>query len=72
MNFALDLAGDKGFGTALLVGNPVYYLRFGYLPAAQFNIENVNGIPGQYVLAKELKAGSLRGIKKGKVDFFVW
>jgi len=33
MRHTLELAGEQGYGLVLLVGDPAYYQRFGFLPA---------------------------------------
>ena len=62
VNEALKKAADMGFKSAFLVGNPAYYNRFGFKKSIDFNILNANGIPDQYVMAKELISGSLSNI----------
>lgn len=56
------LARELGHQSAVLVGNPAYYNRFGFKTAADFGIRNANGIPDQYVMACELAPNALKGV----------
>lgn len=49
-----NVARGLGHESAILVGNPAYYHRFGFRTAADFGIRNANGIPDEYVMACEL------------------
>ncbi len=61
-------ARKMGHTAIVLVGDPDYYQRFGFRPSIDFGIENANEIPSQYVMALELTADALKGIK-GVADF---
>ncbi len=65
---AFRLAKEKGHKATIVVGDPAYYGRFGFKTSADFGIENTNGIPGQYVMARELAPAALSGIK-GSLTF---
>ena len=56
---SLCRARKLGHQSALLVGNPAYYHRFGFRTAADFGIGNANGIPDEYVMACELVPAAL-------------
>ncbi|MHB8994667.1 MAG: GNAT family N-acetyltransferase [Armatimonadota bacterium] len=56
------LARELGHQSAVLVGNPAYYHRFGFKTAADFGIRNENGIPDEYVMACELVPKALDGV----------
>jgi putative acetyltransferase len=56
------LARELGHQSAILVGNPAYYHRFGFKTAADFGIRNANGIPDEYVMACELVPNALDGV----------
>jgi len=56
-------ARTKGYTAAVLVGDPHYYERFGFMPLQNFGIENSNGIPAPYVLAYELVPDALHKVK---------
>lgn len=68
MREGLRRAAGLGFRTALLVGDPVYYRRFGFRRSTELGICNADGIPDQYVLALELEEGALKGMN-GTVTF---
>lgn len=48
-----------GYDAQVLVGDPGFYRRFGFVPTTEFRISNANGIESQYVLARELWDGAL-------------
>ena len=50
-----QIAKELGYGYALVLGNPSYYARFGYLPAVQFGIQAPRGIPSEYLMAIRLQ-----------------
>lgn len=57
------LAGEMGYTSVFLVGNPAYYGRFGFRAASSFGIAHApDTIPARYVLACELVSEALRGI----------
>lgn len=56
------LARELGHQSAILVGNPAYYHRFGFKTTADFGIQNGNGIPDEYVMACELVPKALDGV----------
>jgi len=64
----LLLARQKGYASVILVGNPVFYRRFGFKTSESFGVTNTNGIPGEYVLACELKPEAFKGVK-GSITF---
>lgn len=61
-------AKELGHRAVTLVGDPAYYQRFGFKPAITFGIKNTNGIPSQYVMARELVPEALCGTK-GSISF---
>jgi len=61
-------AKNLGHRAVILVGDPAFYTKFGFKPAADFGIANTNGIPNQYVLACELTPDALRGAN-GAITF---
>ena len=64
---ALRRAQTAGYTSVFLVGDPAYYTRLGFVPAAEFGIRESSGtVPPQYVLARELAPGALAG-KEGVV-----
>ena len=56
-------AAGKGYKAVFLAGDPDYYSRFGFVPAADFGIGNRNGIPDRNALVKELVPGALKGME---------
>lgn len=58
----LERARAAGFDAVTLVGDPAYYGRFGFRPAADFGVADTNGIPAQYVQMLELVPGALAGV----------
>lgn len=65
---SLKRAKNEGYAAVILVGDPQYYERFGFVSAAEFNIKNKQNIPDENVLILELVSGILDGIE-GTVDF---
>ena len=59
---ALRRARDDGHRAVILVGDPAYYARLGFLPSIRFGITNENGTEPQYVQLRELIPGALRGV----------
>lgn len=57
---ALDRASRDGHLAAILVGDPAYYARLGFLPAVRFGIADENGAEPAHVLLRELVPGALR------------
>ena len=66
---SLKRAKNKGHAAVILVGDPHYYERFGFVSAAKFGIQNKQNIPDENVMVSELKSGILDGIS-GIVDFY--
>ncbi|MDD5018293.1 MAG: N-acetyltransferase [Eubacteriales bacterium] len=62
-------ATGMGFESVLLVGDPAYYHRFGFVTAASFGIKPKNDIPEQYVMVRELVPDALCGVS-GTADCF--
>ena len=55
-------ARELGYGAVCLVGDPAYYVRFGFRPGADYGIRLAGDIPAQYVQALELVPGALEGV----------
>lgn len=62
------VARELGFKSALLVGHPTYYPRFGYRPAEKFGIVTDLELPADVFMACELMEGALAGVQ-GRVEF---
>lgn len=69
MKEGLMKATELGYTSAFLAGDPDYYKRFGFISTSEYNILNVNDIPNQFVMVKELVPGGLKDIS-GKIDFY--
>lgn len=58
---SLDKATAMGHRIVVLVGDPVYYARFGFVPAAPYGIVMAGEDPGR-LQVRSLAAGALAGI----------
>ena len=56
---ACELAG---YGVVVVLGHPSYYPRFGFEPAADFDIKPEYDVPSEVFMLKELKQGALKGV----------
>ena len=54
------LAVEMGYTAVFVVGDPLYYSRFGFTPTSNFGITNNSDIPQKYVMACELLPDSLK------------
>jgi len=70
MRRALDFATDAGHDLVLLVGDAVFYRRFGFAPAAPFGITMPDEAPGR-LLVKELVPDALAGVS-GAITRWGW
>lgn len=59
---SMERAKQMGFRSVILVGNPDFYCRFGFVETVKKGIGNSNGIPDKYVQVCELVPGALDGI----------
>jgi len=59
---SFQLAKNLGYNAVLVVGNPVYYSRFGFTPSVSFGIVHDPPIPDPYVMACELVPQALVGV----------
>jgi putative acetyltransferase len=60
MTIGLELCRSNGAGFVVLLGDPGYYLRFGFIPAREFGLSSDYG-DGDEFQARELQPGVLRG-----------
>jgi len=65
---SFDLAKNLGYRNVFVVGDPAFYIRFGFKSSALFGIKHVPAIPDQFVMVYELSAGGLVGVA-GVVTF---
>ena len=59
---SLDMCREQGIDFVVLLGDPKYYCRFGFIPASEFGLGNDYG-EDEAFMARELKPGVLRGAK---------
>jgi putative acetyltransferase len=59
---ALARASRAGYGFVCLVGDPAYYQRFGFRPAATLGLASEFDAPPEAFLAIELAVGALAGV----------
>jgi len=58
MRATLDAAVAGGFTSIVVLGEPAYYGRFGFLPGSRFGLQNEYGA-GDAFMAVELQGGIL-------------
>ncbi len=61
-------AAALGYGSAVLLGHPDYYPRFGYSPANRFGIRFPFDAPADCCMAAELLPDGLKGVQ-GRVEY---
>lgn len=62
MMIGLELCRGQGIDFVVLLGDPRYYTRFGFIPGREFGLSSDYG-DGDEFQARELKPGGLRGAK---------
>lgn len=62
MTIGIEMCSAQGYDFAVLLGDPAYYTRFGFIPGREFGLSSDYG-EGDAFQARELKPGALRGIK---------
>ncbi|OPX87938.1 MAG: Acetyltransferase (GNAT) family protein [Pelotomaculum sp. PtaB.Bin104] len=67
INKSFALAKNMGYQCVVLVGDPAYYSRFGFVKSVDLGIRHLLDIPEEYVLACELVPGALDEIS-GTID----
>ncbi len=50
-----------GCGAIVVLGDPAYYHRFGFVPAAQFHLQCEYDVPAEAFMALELQPGAFAG-----------
>lgn len=58
----LERAKEVGFGAVVVVGDPVYYGKFGFIPALSKKLRTTMKIPDENFMVKEISRNALRGI----------
>jgi predicted N-acetyltransferase YhbS len=64
----LQKAGNLGYGSVIVLGHEHYYPKFGFLPAAGWQIKAPFEVPSNAFMALELKPGGLSGVN-GTVEY---
>lgn len=62
------IAKGLGFSSAVVLGHPAYYPRFGYIPASHFNIRPPFEVPDEAFMVCELAENGLANIS-GTVQY---
>ncbi len=58
----LETCRESGYGFVVLLGDPRYYRRFGFVPASTYRLSNEYGA-GDAFMALELQPGALHGVE---------
>src|SRR5262249_35106423 len=59
----LEACRHTGFGAAVVLGDPAYYGRFGFVSARRFGLSSEYKAPDDAFMAIELHRGALAGAK---------
>lgn len=62
INEGLERAREVGFGAVVVVGDPVYFSRFGFVPALTKKLRTSLRVPDENFMVKEVSRNALRGI----------
>ena len=62
IEFGLQRCRELGHGSVIVLGHVGYYPRFGFQPAAQWNITCPFPVPSENFMAIELVPGALEGV----------
>lgn len=62
MDIGLEMARSQGIDFVVLLGDPRYYCRFGFIPGREFGLTSEYG-DGDEFQARELRPGVLKGAK---------
>ena len=55
----LSIAKESGFKSVIVVGHKLFYPRFGFSPASEWNIKAPFDVPEEVFMAKALDGGNL-------------
>lgn len=61
----LRRAREQGYTCAFLLGDPVYYGRFGFRPVTEYGLRNETHAEDRFVLGRPLVPGALDGVAGG-------
>lgn len=59
----LDTALEMDWKAVVVLGDPLYYQRFGFRPASEFGLHCIYEVSAECFMAMELEPGSLTGIQ---------
>lgn len=62
INEGLERAREVGFGAVVVVGDPVYFSRFGFVPAITKKLRTSLKVPDENFMVREVSRNALRGI----------
>jgi putative acetyltransferase len=68
----LDACRDSGHEGVVVLGHPLYYPRFGFVPASRYGITSPWDVPDPVFMAIELRPGALRnraGVARYQPEF---
>ena len=63
VNAGLRRAREQGHTGVMVVGDPAFYGRFGFVTSLTYGIKNINQIPDQFVMALELASNGLKAAR---------
>ena len=72
IRWGLDECRQSGHGVVLVLGEPAFYRRFGFMPASEFGILCPFRVPSEAFMALELSpgaAGGFRGMVRYRPEF---
>lgn len=58
----IERARAQGHAGVLVLGDPGFYARFGFVPAARFGLKSPVSAPAESFMAIELEPGSIAGL----------
>ncbi|HVJ86775.1 MAG TPA: N-acetyltransferase [Caulifigura sp.] len=61
IRWSLEQLAGRGFPAVIVLGEPGFYSRFGFQPAATWDITCPYDVPGEYFMGLELAVGTLVG-----------
>ena len=68
ISFGHEVAASLEYPSVVLLGDPKYYARFGYIPASKYGIVLPFDVPKENMMARALFEGGLEGVN-GKVSY---
>ncbi len=68
INEEMKACQKAGYEAVVVLGDPDYYLRFGFEPSVNFRIKSEYDVPSEVFMVKELKKGALKD-KTGTVKY---